>query len=266
MNVAIAQLMSGPDKSKNLIKAQEYILRAKQMGADFVLIPEGYMVYLSKTSNLKRADVAESLDGPFVSGLREAARTNRIYVICGIYESDTLDKVRAFNTTVCIGRNGEILANYRKTHLYDAFMWRESDHIIPGDGSLKTVETEFGKIGVMVCYELRFPEVSRQFVLKGANILFVPAAWVRGAMKEDHFETLARARAIENTVYVCASDQVDNGYIGRSLIVDPMGVVLSGAGEEEQLFMVTIDLERVKRVREKLPCLRHRRPQLYTVK
>lgn len=266
MNVAVAQLMSGPDKAENLAKAQNYISKAKQMGADLVLIPEGYMVYLPGTSDLKKADVAEPIDGVFVSGLQKAARENQIYVICGVYESDPNDKVRAFNTTVFLDRQGKILQRYRKTHLYDAFTRKESNNIIPGDEPFAAVETEFGKVGIMVCYELRFPEICRQFVFQGADIVFVPTAWVGGAMKEEHFETFVKARAIENTAYICASDQVGNGYIGRSLMVDPMGVVLASAGEEEALFMATIDLNRIKRVRDKLPCLNHRRPELYPLR
>src|SRR5690606_13835956 len=133
---------------------------------------------------VKPVEVAEPLDGPFLKGLTEAARENEIYVVCGLFETKPGDKQRAYNTTVFINRSGEILQAYRKTHLYDAFNYKESDTTIPGDNDYQVVETEFGKIGLLVCYELRFPEISRQLSLQGADVLFLPAGWVAGAMKE----------------------------------------------------------------------------------
>jgi predicted amidohydrolase len=106
----------------------------------------------------------------------------------------------------------------------------------------------------------------RQFVLQGADLLLVPTAWVAGALKEEQFEIMLRARAIENTVYVCAADQTGNIFAGRSMVIDPMGIIVASAGEEEAVFAADIDLDRIKRVRDKLPCLGHRRPELYTVR
>jgi len=265
MRVAIAQLISSPDKIANLAKAKKYIAKAKEMGADLICIPEAFMVYVPAISDVKYADIAEPLNGPFVTGLEEAARENQIYVVCGIYEMEQKDKVRAYNTTVVLNRDGELIHHYRKTHLYDAFAHQESKSIIPGDGPLKVFETEFGKIGLLVCYELRFPEITRQLVLQGADILMIPTAWLAGSLKEEQFEILIRARAIENTVYVCACDQVGNTYVGRSMVLDPMGLIVGSAGEEECIFVADIDLDRVRRVREKNPCIDQRRTELYAI-
>lgn len=266
MRVAIAQITADKEKSVSLKKAVSYIKQAKERGADFVLLPELYMAAAVPGSGITPADVAEPLDGPFASGLAEAARENQIYVVCGIFEKIEDDPKRAYNTTVVYDRQGQLIHTYRKTHLYDAFSFKESDTIAPGDGPYKVFHTEFGPIGLIVCYEVRFPEIARQFALQGANILFVPAGWVVGPMKEDHWETLIRARAIENTMFVCGADQVGNIFAGRSLIVDPMGVVLASGGEEETLFFTDIDLERVQRVRQKLPSVRDRRTELYEQK
>lgn len=263
MKVAIAQLTSTMDKADNLQKAVAYIAKAKAGGADFVILPEMYLAPATPTTEVKPAQVAEPLDGPFVSGLADAAREHGIYVVCGVYESIPDDPNRAYNTTVFLNRSGELIHTYRKTHLYDAFSFKESDAIAEGAGPYRAVETEFGKIGLMVCYEVRFPEIARQFALQGADILFVPAGWVEGAMKEDHWETLVRARAIENTMFVCAADQVGNIFAGRSMIVDPMGVVLASGGEEETLVTAELDLDRIRRVRGKLPSVANRRPELY---
>ncbi|KAB2334908.1 carbon-nitrogen hydrolase family protein [Cytobacillus depressus] len=263
MRVAIAQLSTSADKAANLEKAIQYIAKAKSKGADFVIIPEFYMALATPKSGVLPVEVAEPLDGPFVSGLAQAARENEIYVVCGMYEPKADDQKRAYNTTVFINRSGELIHSYRKTHLYDAFSYKESDTIIPGDNQYKVVETEFGKIGLMVCYELRFPEIARQFALQGADVLFVPAGWVAGPMKEEHWQTLIRARAIENTMFVCGADLVGDIFSGRSLIVDPMGMTLASAGEEETLFFADIDLDRIRRVREKLPSVRDRKPEFY---
>lgn len=266
MKVAVAQLKSSLDKSANLQKAKEYIKKAKELGADFVLLPEMYMAVIPAKSGIKYAEIAEPLDGPFISGLAESARKNQIYVICGVYESKPGDPIRAYNTTVFLSPNGELLQAYQKTHLYDAFNYQESDSIIPGSKPQDIIKTEFGTIGLMVCYEIRFPEISRRLAIKGADFLFIPAAWVAGSMKEDHWKTLLRARAIENTVYVFAADQVDNHFSGQSMIIDPMGVVKANAGEEETLIIAEIDHDRIQRVRKKLPSVADRRPELYSVR
>lgn len=264
MKVAVAQLKSSPDKDANLQKAKEYIKKAKESGADFVLLPEMYMCYLHPKSGVQYAEIAEPLDGPFVSGLAESARENQIYVICGVFESKPDDALRAYNTTVFLNRSGELLQAYHKTHLYDAFSYKESDSIIPGSVAQNIIETEFGKVGLMVCYEVRFPEISRRLAINGADFLFIPAGWVAGQMKEEHWRTLLRARAIENTVYIFAADQVENNFSGQSMIIDPMGVVKANAGEEEALIISEVDLNRIKRVREKLPSVADRRPEFYT--
>ena len=266
MRVAIAQLISSSDKIANLAKVKKYIVKAKEMGADLICFPESFMVYVPVTSDVKQADVAEPLDGPFVTGLTEAARKNQIYVVCGIYETEQRDKVRAYNTTVVLDREGKLIHSYRKTHLYDAFAHQESKSVIPGDGPLKVFETEFGKIGLLVCYELRFPEITRQLVLQGADILMIPTSWVAGSLKEEQFEILLRARAIENTAYVCACGQVGNTHIGRSMVLDPMGIIVCSAGEEECIFVADMDLDRVRRVREKNPCVDQRRTEFYAIK
>jgi deaminated glutathione amidase len=265
MRIAIAQLSTSVNKTSNLEKAIKYIVKAKAGGADFIVIPEFYMALATPKSGLLPAEVAEPLDGPFVSALKEAARENEIYVVCGMYESTIDDNGRAYNTTVFIDRSGQLLHSYQKTHLYDAFSYKESDTIIPGENEYKVVETEFGKIGLMVCYELRFPEIARQFALQEAEVLLVPAGWMAGPMKEDHWQTLIRARAIENTMFVCGANLVGVDFTGRSMVVDPMGVILASGGEEETIIITDIDIDRIHRVRKKLPSVRDRKPKFYRV-
>jgi predicted amidohydrolase len=263
VKVAIAQVIASTEKETNLKKAVKFITKAKHAGADFVIFPEIFMAFVPPNGDRKPAEMAEPLDGPFVTTLAEAAKANQIYVIGGMYEAIADNPERVHNTVFFLDRDGQLRKYYRKTHLYDAFAYKESSTTLPSTNPFTVVETEFGKIGLLICYELRFPEISRQLALQRADVLFLPAAWVSGPFKEDHWETLIRARAIENTVFVCASDQTGNIYCGRSMVVDPMGAVLASAGEEESLITADIDLSRVQRVRDKLPCLVHRRPELY---
>lgn len=266
MKIAVAQLYSSDNKKENLIKAKEYIMQAKEEKADFIVFPEHYMVTLSSTSTLNRVDVAESIDGPFVTELCQLAYDNQIYIMCGIYEYKENDKHRSYNSVVTINRNGEVIDCYRKSYLFDAFNSRESDTSITGTEPPKVIDTEFGKIGVIICYEIRFPELTRYLVNKGADIIFVPTAWKDGFLKEHHWKTLLQARAIENTSFIIGVDQIYNNNVGSSMIVDPMGVPIASAGEVETLLCARIDIERLSSVREKLPSLKHQKLSSYFCK
>jgi predicted amidohydrolase len=135
--------------------------------------------------------------------------------------------------------------------------------VVAGENPYQVIDTEIGKFGIIQCYEVRFPEIARELTLQGADILLMPAAWLYGLLKEDHFETLIRARAIENTLFICASALKGSIFSGRSMVVDPMGVVVASAGDEEGLIIAEIDFDRIKRVRDKVPTLVNRRPELY---
>lgn len=170
---------------------------------------------------------------------------------------------RAYNTTIIMSSSGEIKGVYRKTHLYDAFGAQESKTIKPGDSLFEPIDTPFGRIGVFVCYELRFPEIARHQAMKGADILIVPSGWVRGPLKERHWETLITTRALENTVYLIACGHVNDFYLGRSMVVDPLGLTVAQGTEREGLIPCRIDMNRIKEVRKVLPTHIHRRPELY---
>jgi predicted amidohydrolase len=173
------------------------------------------------------------------------------------------DGGRVYNTVVAVGADGSLLGSYRKIHLYDAFGDRESARIQPGDGRTMVFPLAGFKVGVMTCYELRFPEIARHLAERGAEVLLLPAAWVRGPAKELHWETLARARAIENTAYVAACGQVSDRYCGLSAIYDPMGIAVVSGGETEELVVGDVSRERLETVRAKNPSLAMRRPDVY---
>lgn len=263
MRIALCQLVSSPRKSDNLEAAAGAIREAKRRGAALALLPEVFMAYLHPKDPTTAAEIAEPVDGPFVSGLAAEARSQHLYVGCGLWETASGERERAFNTTVLIGPDGRLLLAYRKTHLYDAFGYRESDRIVPGTEPPEVVRTPLGTLGLLVCYELRFPELSRRVAVAGADVLLLPAAWVAGPLKEHHWSTLLRARAIENTMYVAAANQAGNVFTAGSLLVDPMGVTVAAGGEDAGLVTGDVDLARLAAVREKLPVLRHRRENLY---
>jgi predicted amidohydrolase len=263
--IAAAQLQSSVHPEENLAKAEVAIREAKKQGASMVIFPEVFMAWLApeafRASNAQR--VAQSLNGPFVQGLARAAKRAEMWLICGMLEMAEPGAEKVYNTTVVFNEHGELVSYYRKTHLFDAFGYRESDVYITGDQLFTPMETPFGRMGLFVCYELRIPEVARTQVVQGVDFFVLPSAWVNGSLKEMHWRHLVMARAIENTAYVLACDQVGNQYMGRSLLVDPLGVVMAEGTEEEGLLYAEIDTQRLVLAREKLPSLQHRRPALY---
>ena len=263
MRIALGQLVSSPRKEENLEAARRAIGEARRRGTDLLVLPEVFMTFLAPSDPRTAASVAEPLDGPFVSALAEEARARSLYVSCGMWETAPGEHTRAFNTAVLLGPRGDLLLSYRKTHRYDAFGFRESHRTIAGTDAPSTVRTPLGTFGLLVCYELRFPELARMIALDGADVILLPAAWVQGFLKEQHWITLAQARAIENTVFVAAANQTGTICTGRSLLVDPMGVILVDGGEEPGLVVGDLDLARIARVREKLPVLAHRREEIY---
>jgi deaminated glutathione amidase len=263
VRVGLAQFGATADKAANLAKALDVAADAARRGVDLLVFPEVYMVRLPDKSSQAPADLAETLDGPFMTAIGRAAVEHRLHVVIGIAERAPRNACRAFNTAVLVGPDGRHLAIYRKVHLYDAFNGRESERVVPGDAPPPVAETPLGKVGLQVCYDIRFPEWSRLLALGGAEMIVMPTSWVSGPMKEEHWVTLVRARAIENVCYVIAADQVQPDRVGRSLIVDPMGAIIVDGAEEPGLVVAEIDVTRVRRVREKNPALQHRRPDLY---
>ncbi len=179
-------------------------------------------------------------------------------VVAGMFEPSD-DPDRPYNTLVVVSPSGELLAHYRKTYLYDSFGYRESDRLSAGDGEPVVVPVGGLTLGLLTCYDLRFPELGRDLVDAGADTFVVPAAWVRGPLKEDHWATLLRARAIENTSYVLGAGQCGAQYIGASMVVDPMGVVIAGAGPEEGVTSAEIERRLVDQARRRNPSLANRR-------
>ena len=261
--VSLGQVSTSTEKEENLERGRELIKAAAEERADLLVLPELFMAYTTLDEPPKRfAELAEDVDGPFVSAMGLEAKKRGIHVILGIIErSPKSAKVR--NTAVMLSPEGRVVAAHRKMQQFDSFGYRESSRFEPGTQVDRPVKTRLGKIGLMTCYELRFPEIARILALEGADLIVVPTAWVAGRMKEDHLHILARARALENTVFVAVASQTGKIFSGRSLVVDPFGVPICDAGEDEGLVTAEVDTDRIRRVRRLLPNLGQIRKDIY---
>ncbi|WP_028926017.1 carbon-nitrogen hydrolase family protein [Pseudonocardia acaciae] len=261
VQVAVAQFAAGVDKEENLKLVREAIATGADAGAELVVTPEVGMYY--DHSNAGTVRNAEPLDGPFLTSVRDATRAAGVTTVVGLVERLSDDEARASNTLAAIAPDGSLVGVYRKVHLYDAFGYAESDKIRPAE-IVEPLTFDLGEIrfGAMTCYDVRFPEMARTLVDAGATAIVLPAAWAVGPAKEDHWATLVRARAIENTCYVVASGQTGPHCTGQSMIVDPMGTVLASAGERPGTATARLEAARIDQVRRVNPSLANRRFQV----
>lgn len=256
MRVALVQFASAIDAAANraTITAQLAELLPED-ALDLVVLPEASMHDFG-SADLDLAAVAEPLDGPFVTMLAAEAQRLGSTIIAGMFErTDALP----YNTLVVVGSDGTLRSTYRKIHLYDSFGYRESDRLSAGDIEPVVVEIAGRPVGLMTCYDLRFPELARALVDAGAETLVVPAAWVAGDHKLDHWRTLLTARAIENTVHVLASAQGGDRYTGHSLVIDPWGSIVVEADSSPVLLRATVEADDIVRARDVNPSLANRR-------
>jgi predicted amidohydrolase len=265
MRVALGQLPISPDPAVNLGRVAEALNDAARRGADLAVFPEATQARFG--SDLR--SIAEPLNGTFGTGLAQAARSTGVALVAGVFEP--APDGRVYNTAVAYDGAGTLVAAYRKIHLFDSLGERESAMVAPGS---EPVVTDLAGIrtGIMTCYDVRFPELARALVARGAELIVIPAAWAAGLFKEEHWVTLVRARAIENTVWVAAACQVPDASapptraptgIGRSLLVDPMGVVRTDLGPFAGVGVTDLDTTLTKQVRSMLPSLEHRREDVF---
>ncbi len=268
MRIALCQLPGSPDPLVNLTRARAALAEAALGRADLAVVPEATMVRFG--SDLRRA--AEPLDGPFCSGLAQAARETGVALVAGVFEP--APDGRVYNSAVAFSASGSLTASYRKLHLFDALGQRESDLVAPGD-DVVVASLAGAEVGLQICYDIRFPELTRALAVGGASLVTVSAAWQAGLFKEEHWVTLLRARAIENTIWIAAAGQVpDTGAkptraptgVGRSLLIDPLGVVRCDLGPSAGVVVAEADLGLVETVRSSLPSLANRREDLFAIR
>jgi predicted amidohydrolase len=250
LRVALVQEASGlePDANRARIDA------LTPDGTDLVVWPEAFARDFGEAGS-DVSPFAEAMTGPFATEVARVAEARRTTVVAGQFETSH-DPSRPFNT---LAVRGAATAAYRKIHLYDSFGYRESDRLVAGDPAPVVVTVGGWAVGLMTCYDLRFPEMTRLLVDAGAEVVVVPSAWLAGPRKVDHWRTLLRARAIENTVYVVAAGQPAPRYAGHSMVVDPNGDVLVEAGDDAEVVRATLSREVLDDVRRTNPSLRNRR-------
>src|SRR5262245_47721882 len=261
---AVVQMASGSRRDANLERARVLVEEAASRGAQLVVLPE---VFAWRGPRAEEAAHAESIPGPTTDAMAAVARAARIHLCMGSILERAPGEQRSFNASCLLGPTGDLLARYRKVHLFDVDLpgrvtVRESEARAPGD-QVVVVSTELGVLGLSICYDLRFPELYRRLVRAGAEVLLVPSAFTftTGAA---HWDVLCRARAIENQCYLLAADQTGtspHGFAdyGDSLIADPWGTVVARAGHGEGVALAEIDRGYLARVRSELPCLDHSR-------
>jgi deaminated glutathione amidase len=251
MQVVLVQEASSIDPVEN----RERLGSLVPDGGDLVVLPEAFARDFGDPGS-DVAPYAEPLDGPFVTEVERVAKERDTTVVAGMFERPDSPDRTPYNTVVV---RGAARGDYRKVHLYDSFGYRESDVLTAGPIAPLTFDVGGLTVGLMTCYDLRFPELARLLVDGGAEVLVVPAAWVAGPRKVDHWTTLLRARAIENTVHVVGVGQPGPRYTGHSMVVGPLGDVLVEGGDTAQTLRADLDREAVTQARRTNPSLANRR-------
>jgi predicted amidohydrolase len=268
LRVAAVQLNSTADPAANLAVADRLTRAAAADGARLIVLPEKWTA-MGPDDELRAA--AETLDGPAIGWARASARELGVDLIAGSIVERVEGREKLANTSVHVGPDGELRAVYRKLHMFAVDVggrsYRESDLEEPGDEIVLSQTADGLELGLSICYDLRFPELYRILAVRGARAFPLPAAFTL-ATTRDHWETLLRARAIENQAFVVAANQVGahpggNRSGGRSMIVDPWGIVLAQAPDGEGHIVAELDLERLAEIRAQLPALANRRADAY---
>ena len=266
--IALCQMATFMDKEDNKAKAKKLVDKAAANGAQVVVLPE---MWNTPYSNNYFRPFAEPQDGPTVRFLSDLAKDNDIYLIGGSVSE--LDDGKVYNTSYSFDRQGNIIGKHRKVHLFDidvkgGIRFMESDTLTAGDKTT-VIETEYGKIGVAICYDVRFPELSRNMALAGAKLIVLPAAF-NMTTGPAHWDLTMRARALDNQVYFAACSparDVDGVYVayGNSCIASPWGEFVAHAEEQETIIYGDIDFDYVDAIRQQLPLLKHRKKDLYNL-
>lgn len=271
IKIAAVQMGAVGSKEENVAKARGMLesLTSLDIRPDFVCLPEMFSYNPNLDDDFEAIDrIAEERDGPIHQMFSKYAKKLGAYIITGSYIQRREGK--HYNTSLLIDPEGKLVAQYSKTHLFDTPEFRESDFVNPGD-SLTVAKTPYAKIGMSICYDIRFPELFRTLTLKGAEIVFCPAAFpvAEPSPGEDHWQICTRAAALQNMVYVVAVNQIGIkdpfAYFGRSVVVDPWGIEIAKAPNKECIISAELDLEYLREMRRNRSVLEHRRPELYEI-
>ena len=268
LKIALCQMKVGLDKAQNIKKVVKFIKIAGEK-ADLVVLPEMFNCPYQTDQFPLYAEVAH--DSPTLDAVSQAARDQEVYLVAGSIPERDQDHI--YNTSFIYNPAGEVIGRHRKLHLFDIdlpgqIQFKESDTLTPGD-QVTVVDTDFGKLGVAICYDLRFPELARLMTLQGAQLLVYPGAF-NLTTGPAHWEILSRVRALDNQVYLATcsparDDEASYVAYGHSLVADPWGEVIVQAGNGEEIVHAQLESSRVENTRQELPLLKNRRRDLYTI-
>ena len=260
LTLALAQCAHREDGDALALVA-DWAARAAGQGAQLLVFPECLMTPYEKEP-AEFAASAQPADGPFARGVAAIAAQHGLWVAFTMNEADPAGG-RPFNSALVVDAGGQVRLHYRKVHLFDAGSYRESAKMQAGPKIAPPIETPWGKLGMGVCYDLRFCEFARVQALAGCELLLYPAAWVAGPRKVEQWRTLLSARAVENGMFVAGLSRCGGVYAAHSAVYAPDGRALALAGAGEELLVATLDLDEVAQARAAVPVLQHRRPELY---
>ena len=255
MKVAVGQFIVGPQWQDNVRTCIALMQQAAAGGADLLVLPEAVLARRDDNPAMS-VQSAQPLNGEYVTRLCEESRHNEMTTVLTLHTPTSSG--RAANTLIAV-RGGTVISHYHKVHLYDAFSVQESKLVDAGASLAPLIEVAGMRIGLMTCYDLRFPDMALALALQGAEVLVLPAAWLKGPHKEAHWQTLLSARALDTTCYVVASGECGAKNIGQSRVVDPLGVTVAAAAELPALIYAELDKQRLETVRQMLPVLKNRR-------
>ncbi len=256
VKIALTQLRPVGDKDVSIRNIEHYASIAAGT-ADLIVFPEYYMFYSPFKEKIEKE--SETLNGEYIKKLIDISSRYKIGIITGINESYNGNY---YDTAVYVN-NGSLVNYYRKTHLYDAFGYKESDIYTYGNGPFKISGVGDINFGMLICYDIRFPEVFRNYSLNDVDVIILISAWFAGPIKEEQWLSLVSVRALENTVYLATSNLIGDGFTGITSFTDPIGTIVKRSAEDEDIIYCDIDRERINNVRKKMPVLKQRRPELY---
>ena len=260
MVLGLAQTVH-PEDGDAVAVVDRFAAEAAERGVDLLVFPESLMSRYEQDAGAFIRE-AEPLGGAFSQAVDAIAARYGLWMVYTLNEKNPAGK--PFNTAVVVDSAGEKRGVYRKVHLFDTDFTHESDRMAAGDEFFEPIETPFGKLGLAICYDLRFPEQARAAALRGCDVLVYPAAWVDGKTKADQWRTLLAARAIENELFCVGVSRADAGYIGQSAVANPYGILIACGGPGEELITCEIDVDLRKEVYERMPVFEHRRTDVYS--
>jgi len=266
MRTALIQMKASMKREENHDRAEECLKEAARRGAEVVCLQEIFATwFFPQTLDVKSQELAEPIDGPTVTRMRAVAKALGLWVVVPFYERAMAGEL--YNSAVLVDAGGAIAGHYRKHHLPMSSHFQEKFYFRPGNLGYPVFETPFGRVGIMICYDRHFPEAARALGLNGAQVVFAPTATTRRGFSRSVWEAELRGHAIANGYFVAGVNRVgkerESEYYGASILIDPIGQTVAQAGDQEEVLVADLDLERLEEVRRAWPFFRDRRPDSY---